>query len=129
MEWVGRLDPARWRALVASARAYVNSSRQEEWGLAQMEALAAGTPLVTVPTPGPNVALPLARRLAPALVAADSTPAALAGALRAGLALSEADRKRYRVEAARLLEPYAEERVRAVIADEVLPRLLGGSSS
>ena len=83
VEWVGRLEPERWRALVASSRVFVNASRQEEWGLAQMEALAAGTPLVTVPTPGPNVALPLARGLAPELVARDLSATSLADALRA----------------------------------------------
>ena len=115
---------------MASARTFVNASREEDWGLAQMEALAAGTPLVTVPTPGPNLALPLARRLAPELVAGESTAAALAGsAARRPGARAPAQRERYREEAARLLEPYTEERVRRVVAEEVLPRLLGSSSS
>ena len=74
---------------VAGARVFVNASRHEDWGLAQMEALSAGTPLVTVPSAGANVALPLAAELAPELVAPDRTPQALARALRAGLALDE----------------------------------------
>lgn len=118
----------RWLSLVAGARIFVNASRFEDWGLAQMEALAAGTPLVTVPSPGPNAALPLARALAPALVAPATEPDALAQALRAGLAMDEHARSTYAREAERLLEPYREEALRAVVAERVVPVLLRSSS-
>ena len=128
VEWLGSLQPERWLALVAGARAFLNASRFEDWGLAQMEALAAGVPLVTVPTPGANAALPLARELAPELVAAERSTEALGRALRAGLALDGAARAEYARAAGRLLEPYREEELRRRVAEEVLPRLLSTSS-
>ena len=128
VEWAGAVGRERWLALVAGARVFVSAARFEDWGLAQMEALAAGTPLVTAPTPGPNAALPLARALAPRLVAADSGAAALAEALRAGLALDDAARSAYRAAAGPLLAPYGEEALRAVVARELLPALLRSSS-
>ena len=127
VEFAGVVPRERWTALVAGSRVYVSAARYEDWGAAQMEALAAGTPLVTVPTPGPNVALPLARRLAPELVAADSSAAALAEALRAGLALADDARASYAGAARRLLEPYSDEALRAVVAERVLPALLEGA--
>ena len=128
VEWAGAVPRERWLALVAGARAFVNASRFEDWGIAQMEALAAGTPLVTVPTPGPNAALPLAHELAPALVARQADAGALASALRAALAMDEAARSAYAREAGRLLEPYGEEALRAVVAERVVPALLKSSS-
>jgi len=128
VEWLGELEPERWLSIVAGAGVFLNASRFEDWGLAQMEALSAGVPLVTVPTPGANEALPLARELAPELVAAERSEGALAGALRVGLALDGAARSAYATAAARLLEPYREEELRRRVAEEVLPRLLSSSS-
>jgi hypothetical protein len=126
VEFAGALAHERWMALVAGSRVYVSAARYEDWGVAQMEALAAGTPLVTVPTPGPNAALALARQLAPELVAADSGAPALAGALRAGLALGDAARETYAAAARRLLEPFSDAALRAVVAERVVPALLDG---
>ena len=128
VEWAGAVERGRWLALVAGARAFVSAARFEDWGIAQMEALAAGTPLVTVPSPGPNVALPLARELAPALVPPAADPAALADALRAGLALDASERASYAAAAEGLLAPYREESLRALVAREVVPALLSSDS-
>jgi glycosyltransferase involved in cell wall biosynthesis len=105
---------------VATARVFVNASRREDHGLAQLEALAVGTPLVTVPSPGAYEALPIAGRLAPELVAADVSSEALAAALRAGLAFDDAT---YAERAAVALEPYRRARVLATVRDDVLPAL------
>jgi len=128
IEWLGRLDRERWLAVVASAGVFVSAARFEDWGLAQMEALAAGTPLVTTATPGANAALPLAHELAPELVATERTPPTLATALRAGLALDPAQRAAYAARAAAMLEPYGEEALRRRMAEEILPRLLSSSA-
>lgn len=128
VEWLGVMSRERWMATVAGARVFVNASRFEDWGLAQMEALAAGTPLVTVPSGGGNAALPLARALAPDLVAPERTVAALAAAIRAGLALGPSARASYAERAQRLLVPYREDALRRRVAEEVLPRLLDSSS-
>ncbi len=125
VEFAGAVPRERWTSLVAGSRVYVSAARYEDWGVAQMEALAAGTPLVTVPTPGPNVALPIARQLAPELVAADATAPALATSLRAGLALGEATRADYAAVVCRLLERYSDAALRKVVAERVVPALLG----
>jgi hypothetical protein len=46
--------------------------RREDYGIAQLEALADGCGLVTTPSPGPYAALPVARALDPRLVGDDS---------------------------------------------------------
>jgi len=128
VEWMGAMSRERWAATVAGARLFVNAARFEDWGVAQMEALSAGTPLVTVPSGGGNVAFGLARALAPELVAPERTVEALAAAMRAGLALGGAARTTYAERAERLLVPYREEALRRLVADDVLPRLLDSST-
>jgi glycosyltransferase involved in cell wall biosynthesis len=118
VEWAGDLPRAEWLGLVGRARVYVNASRWEDFGLGPLEALSAGTPLATVPTPGSFEALPIARELAPDFVSDD-----LAGALRAALALDEPARRDYAQRARVLLEPYREERLVGVVRDTVLPAL------
>jgi glycosyltransferase involved in cell wall biosynthesis len=116
IEWRGLLPREEWLALVGRARVFVNASRREDHGLAQLEALSAGCALVTVPSTGPYEALPLARELAPDLVSED-----LDAALRAGLDLG--DREAYAARAHELLAPFRPEAVQRVVADEVLPAL------
>jgi glycosyltransferase involved in cell wall biosynthesis len=117
VEWRGLLPRDEWLALVGRAKVFANASRREDYGLAQLEALSAGCALVTVPSPGPYEALPLARALAPELVSED-----LAGALRAGLDL--ADRDAYAARARELLAPFRPDAVQQVVSGELL-RALG----
>ena len=117
IEWAGPLPRGRWLELVGRARMFVNASRWEDFGIAPMEALSAGTPLVTVPTPGSFEALPLARELAPELVSDD-----LRAAIRAA---SSVDRESYAERARELLRPYRPEAVLATLRERVLPELLG----
>ena len=49
----GAGPPAEFRALLRRARVYVTAPRREDYGLAQLEALADGALLVTTPAPGP----------------------------------------------------------------------------
>ncbi len=116
VEWAGALDRAQWLRRVASARVFVNASRREDHGLAQLEALSAGCLLVTVPSPGPYEALPLARELAPELVSDD-----LGRALRAGL--DHPDPAGYAGRARELLAPFRADAIARVVAEEVLPAL------
>ena len=112
------------RALIAGAELYVSASRIEEYGVAQLEALAGGALLVTTPSRGPYEALPLARRLEPALVAAERSPHALATALRAALELPEPARAEYRDRARDLVAPYSRQELRRRLERDVLPALL-----
>jgi glycosyltransferase involved in cell wall biosynthesis len=124
VRWVGRLPPDEYRALVARARAFVTAPRREDYGIAQLEALADGCVLVTTPAPGAYEALALARALDPRTVTppgADDDPAALAAALRAALDAPAAD---YASRARALLEPFTARAVDAIVADDLLPRLL-----
>jgi glycosyltransferase involved in cell wall biosynthesis len=115
----GRLEPADYRALVRRARVFVAAPRREDYGLAQLEALAEGCVLVTTAAPGPYAALPLARALDPRLVVSDA--GALAGALRTALDDPLAG---YARRAATAVAPFSRSAVDALVRDELLPRLL-----
>jgi glycosyltransferase involved in cell wall biosynthesis len=110
------LPPSEYRALLRRARVFVTAPRREDYGTAQLEALADGCALVTTPSPGPYAALPLARALDPRLVTAD-----LAAAIRTALDDPAAG---YAERAAELLAPWRPETVDRVVADELLPRLI-----
>jgi len=116
---VGRLGPADYRALLRRARVFVCAPRREDYGIAQLEALADGCALVTTAAPGPYAALPLARELDPRLVV--EHPGALAPALRLALDLPS---PRYADRAAAALTPFRRAAVDAVVRDELLPRLV-----
>jgi len=118
VEWTGRVEPGEFTDLLERTRVFVNASRHEDHGLSQLEALSAGAVLVTVPSPGPYEALPLARELAPALVS-DRLPEAL----RAGLDMDDAARADYARRAAELLAPYRPDAVTAVFRERVVPAL------
>jgi glycosyltransferase involved in cell wall biosynthesis len=121
VEWIGMLPREQWLHRLARARVFANASRREDHGLSQLEALAAGCALVTVPSPGAYEALPLARSLAPELVASDLSAGALARSLRAGLDLRS--REDYAARALDLLRPFRTEAIRSVLASQVLPAL------
>jgi len=113
---VGALPAAAYRALVRRARVFVCAPRREDYGIAQLEALADGCMLVTTPAPGPYAVLPLARELDSRLVSDD-----LEGALRVALADPSTD---YAARAGVALAPFTRETVDRRVADELLPRLL-----
>jgi hypothetical protein len=112
----GRLDPVAYRALLRRARVYVTAPRREDYGVAQLEALADGAQLVTTAAPGPYAALPLARELDARLVGDD-----LAGALRTAL---DDPAPGYAERALHALAPFRRAAVDAIVRDELLPALL-----
>jgi hypothetical protein len=118
VRFTGRLPPDEFRALLRRARVFVAASRREDFGIAQLEALADGAMLVTTPAPGPYPALALARELDPRLVSEDLAPA-----LRAAL---DAPAPGYADRAAELLAPFSREAVTTTLDQHVLPRLLPG---
>ncbi len=118
VRFTGRLAPDEFRALLRRTRVFVAASRREDFGIAQLEALADGAMLVATPAPGSYPALRLARELDARLVAEDLAPA-----LRAALddpAPGYADR------AAELVTPFSREAVSTTLTQHVLPRLLPG---
>jgi len=117
----GRLAPAEYRALLRRARVFVTAPRREDYGIAQLEALADGCALVTTAAPGPYAALPLARALDDRLVTMPDA-AALAAAIRAALDDAGVD---YAARALEALAPFRRAAVDRTVAEELLPRLLG----
>jgi glycosyltransferase involved in cell wall biosynthesis len=125
VEWLGRATRRDYLDLVRGASAFVSASRREDHGVAQLEALAAGTPLVTTRAFGAYEAEPLAEQLDPSLVTPAREPGALADALARALQMDGASRSAYRERATVLLQPFTHEACDAVVRDQVLPVLLG----
>jgi hypothetical protein len=117
VRYAGMLAQGEYRALLRRARAFVTAPRREDYGIAQLEALADGCRLVTTPSPGPYAALPLARALDPRLVTDDLAPA-----IRAAL---DDPTPGYAERAADATRPWRREAVDRVVAEALLPRLLG----
>ena len=115
---VGRLPRDEYRALLRRSRVFVTAPRREDYGIAQLEALADGCRLVTTPAPGPYAALPIARELDPRYVA--EADAELAVSIRAAL---DDDGTRYAMAARDAISPFVPAAVDALVAEQVLPRL------
>jgi glycosyltransferase involved in cell wall biosynthesis len=116
VRYAGMLTREEYRALLRRARVFVTAPRREDYGIAQLEALADGCLLVTNAAPGPYAALPLARQLDARLVDGD-----LAGALRVALDDPVPD---YAERAAELLAPWRPGEVDRIVVEDLLPRLL-----
>ena len=115
VETPGLLDPGSYRALLRRSRLFVTAPRQEDHGIAQLEALADGCLLVTTEAPGPYPALGIARRLDPRLAGPQ-----LEGAIRIGL---DDPSDGYAERAAVELEPHRTEAVQQIVSGELLARL------
>jgi glycosyltransferase involved in cell wall biosynthesis len=114
----GLLAPSDYRALLRRARVFVCAPRREDYGIAQLEALADGCQLVTTPAPGPYAALEVARTLDPRLVTED-----INAALRVAL---DNPTQRYAERAAQAILPFG----RAAVDERVgeLGSRLAGSA-
>jgi len=117
VRFAGRVATDEFRALLRRARLFVAAPAREDYGIAPLEALADGCMLVTTPAAGPYPALAITRTIDPRLVTDD-----LAAAIRAALDDPPAD---YSARAAEALAPFRHAAVDRVVADELLPRLLG----
>jgi glycosyltransferase involved in cell wall biosynthesis len=114
VRFTGMLPRAEYRALLRRARVFVCAPRREDYGIAQLEALADGCLLVTTPSPGPYAALPVARALDPRLV----------GGVAEGLRTALDDpAPGYAERALEALAPWRPEAVDRVVAEQLLPRL------
>jgi glycosyltransferase involved in cell wall biosynthesis len=115
VRFTGMLPRAEYRALLRRARVFVCAPRREDYGIAQLEALADGCVLVTTPSPGPYAALPVARALDERLVSDH-----LFGAIR--LALDD-PAPGYAERARDALAPWRPDAVDRIVAEQLLPRL------
>lgn len=122
VRYAGTLEPGAYRALLRRARVYVTAPRREDYGIAQLEALADGCRVVTTAAPGPYAALALLRAGGLGWVAAPE-PEPLAAALRAALDDAEPG---YAQRALDAIAPFRRAAVDRVVAEQLLPRLLAG---
>jgi Glycosyl transferases group 1 len=121
----GSLAPEAYRALLRRARVFVTAPRREDYGVAQLEALADGCALVTIAAPGPYAALPLARELDARLVAATGNEGeAIDGLARAIRTALDDLVPGYAEHAIQALAPYRRTAVDATVRDHLLPALL-----
>ncbi len=116
----GPLAPADYRALLRRARVFICAPRREDYGLAQLEALADGCQLVSTPAPGPYAALPIARTLDPRLVSDD-----LGASLRTALDDPAPD---HCARAASALSAFTRATTDRIVSADLLPRLLSHSA-
>jgi glycosyltransferase involved in cell wall biosynthesis len=120
IEWSGLLEPGQFLYTLSRTRVFVNASRREDHGLSQLEALAAGSALVTVASEGPYEALPLAMKLDSRLISPTAGAQSLAFALRNGFQVNLDD---YSSRATEMLVPYRREAIQQVFEQQVLPAL------
>jgi glycosyltransferase involved in cell wall biosynthesis len=125
VEWVGVVRADAFRRLLRSRSLYLAASRYEDHGLAQLEAMADGALLVTVPSAGPFEPVTIARQLPGELVADTIGAQALAAALTRAARLSEETRAEYRRRARLLTNEYSEETLDKRL-QRILPSLLNG---
>ncbi len=117
VEFAGKLDPAAYRALLGRSKLFICAPLREDYGIAQLEALADGCQLVTTAAAGGYEAFELACQLDRRLVGDD-----LSGAIRAAL---DQPSDAYAQRAAQLLQPYSPAAVGRIVSDQLLTRLLG----
>jgi hypothetical protein len=122
VRYTGTLEHDAFRALLRQTKVYVTAPRREDYGIAQLEALADGARVVTTPSPGPYAALPLLRRDGLGWVA-EPDAAALGAALRAALD-DPTDDAIYAERALDAIAPFRRATVDAIVAGDLLPRLL-----
>ena len=122
----GPLAPGEYRGLLRRARVFVCAPRREDYGIAQLEALADGCLLVSTPAPGPYAALPIARALDPRLVVdgEDLGPTDLGTALRTALDDPAPD---YAARASSALASYSRAAADRIVRNELLLRLLSSA--
>jgi len=118
---LGTLERSEYRALLRRSRIYIAAPRREEYGIAQLEALADGAMLVSTETDAssPYAALALARETDPRLVGGD-----IARAIRTAL---DDPRPDYAQAVEPLLVPFRAENVDRLVAERVLPALTGAA--
>jgi len=122
VRYTGTLEHEAFRALLRRARVYLTAPRREDYGIAQLEALADGARVVSTPSPGPYAALPLLRRPGLGWVA-EPDAEALGAAVRAALD-DPTDDALYAERALSVIAPFRRAAVDAIVAGDLLPRLL-----
>jgi hypothetical protein len=125
VRYTGTLEHAEFRALLRRARVYVTAPRREDYGISQLEALADGARVVTTPAPGPYAALPLLAGDGGLGWVAEPDAESLGAAVRGALD-DTSDDAVYAERALEAIAPFRRATVDAIVAERLLPRLVGG---
>jgi Glycosyl transferases group 1 len=128
IEFVGPVSRTVHRGLVRRALVYVSASCREEYGTAQLEALADGVPLAAVPSRGAAEPVAIARRLRPTLVAKDISAEGLAACITRATSMSHDELSRYRTQSSEIMAAYSYGSFRERLRADVLPVLLENGS-
>jgi glycosyltransferase involved in cell wall biosynthesis len=120
VELTGKLPASEFRSLLRRSRVFLAAPTHEDYGIAPLEALAAGCIVATTPAPGPYPARDIARELDPRLVTDEL--------FRAARTALDDPIPGYAQRAAELLVPFTRAAVDRTVAEEVLPRLLASAA-
>jgi glycogen synthase len=123
IQFVGSMSRQEHREMVRRAAVFVSASRREEYGTAQLEAVADGVPLVAVPSRGAPEPVAVARRVRPDLVAENISAQSLAVCVSRALAMSATELATYRERALQVMAPYSSESFQTRLKADVLPAL------
>jgi glycosyltransferase involved in cell wall biosynthesis len=129
VDWRGVLEASEFRQLLRGSCILLAASRYEDHGATQLEALADGALLVTVPSAGPFEPLGIAKQLPGSLVAETVDADTLAVCLVRAIHMTPTERAAYRATAGRLTSPYSEEVLDERLRERVLPSLLRSTPS
>jgi glycosyltransferase involved in cell wall biosynthesis len=124
LRWRGLAPADDFHATLARCRVFITSARWEDFGMAQLEALALGALLVCTATEGSFEAGEMARELKPELAAADQSPGALSRSISRAFALDDRDREAYQASSSARLADYRPAAIARTIAERVIPVLL-----
>lgn len=123
VQFLGKLSPAAFRELLRKSLFALSASRYEDFGAAQLEALAAGCILISTPSDGPYEASNILRGVDSRLLAQSSEPHHLATAITYARGLDETRQESIRSASAVVLRDYSltefRLRTRGPIADAI----------
>jgi PST family polysaccharide transporter len=123
VRFAGRLTMGECRGLATRSLVYVGASRRDDSPSVQLNALADGALLVTVPSAGARAPFEYAWRLDAGLVSALIDARSLVTPMRRALSYPPSEAALYRRRARELLQPLAPEQYLRRLHDEVLPAM------
>ena len=124
-DWAGWLAADEFAGLLGRAEVFVGASRRDEYGTAQLQALAAGCLLVHAEVPGFCEPLELAAGLDRELIAPAQDAEGLARCLERAFSRGPEARAAYVAEARSLLSEYTTPAFAAILRERLVPALKG----
>jgi glycosyltransferase involved in cell wall biosynthesis len=123
VHFLGRIPREDFGSYLKGVPFYLCGGRYEDFGMAQLEALAAGAVLVTSAAGGPYEARQVMQKLDERLLSPIGSAQALGAALTVALSFSPEERADFSRRAQVLLSPYLQETYQARCEETLLPEL------